>query len=75
MKKIKLIDFKVQSFVTSVDAEASMALKGGFSAGPTGCQQTPPQQALTHDDICRTVLQTVQSCISGCVSCPECAPQ
>lgn len=62
-KKLILKDLQIQSFITTVSSENAVKALGG--ANSVACLPT------NNKGICHTLLQ---SCISGCVSCPECVP-
>ena len=61
--KLALNELEVQSFVTTLEHEHLLYAKGG--AESIVCVPT------NNQGVCHTKLQ---SCISGCVSCPECIP-
>ncbi len=61
MKKVKLLDLDVKSFVTSIKEEEQSLIKGGFSV--SGCQ-TPPQRETVNGEICNT--ETIIPTRCGC---------
>jgi hypothetical protein len=60
MKKVKLQDLNVKSFVTSIKEEERDALKGG--GGSYHCP-TPPQPATIYGQVCNTETLDNTTCV------------